>query len=104
MSLRSSFYSFYLAFPIYHYVSSFLVYFCSFHSFLFASYCDSFSGALSPLCSMQLGRGWVRQNTIVYILFIKLMTCFAHYGPSSGHKMYNEENYTMNDHRLWHIF
>jgi len=47
----------------------------------------SSSGASSPLCYKQLGRGWVRQNTTVSILFIMLLTtCFGHCGPSSGHK------------------
>ena len=44
--------------------------------------------ASSPLCFMQIRRGWVggSKHNCLCILFIRLTTCFGHCGPSSVHK------------------
>ena len=54
-------------------------------------------------CTIRKGVGTSKHNCLC-ILFITVTTCFGYCGPSSGHKMYNKENYTVYDRRLWYIF
>jgi len=53
--------------------------------------------------AVRKGAGTSKHNCLC-IVFITLTTCFGHCGPSSGHKMFNEENYTVYDGSLWYIF
>ena len=58
--------------------------------------------ARSPLCSMQIREGWVRQNTIDFTKFITLTTCFGRCGPSSGHKTQGRL-YVVYKHRYYYM-
>ena len=60
------------------------------------SYVSTVKMSLYP--SLREGVGYVKTQ-LSCILFIMLTTtCFGHCGPSSGHKMYKEENYTQYGH------